>query len=66
MERFEGRNEQTLSQSTRKLTAGARNVEARAKRALNFLVINNICHSGYFESEAALFAAEADWPKHQK
>ena len=38
MERFEGRNEQTLSQSTRKLTAGVRNVEARAKRALNFLV----------------------------
>ena len=41
MERFEGRKEQTWRKSIRKLSAGARNVEARAKRALNFLVENN-------------------------
>ena len=39
MERCEGQKEQTWSKSIRKLSAGARNVEARAKRALNFLVV---------------------------
>ena len=55
MERCEGRKEQTWSKSIRKLSAGARNVEARAKRALNFLVsviyIENIPHKETIESK---------------